>query len=192
MEHYENLPWVTTVRKWDFLQGELLRCQFFVCVGQVSDLGTLKSQGGGFQPWEKDWKGSSLGVLVPSGARGLSCLKEGATHDVHFQLCPLWVTVRVDLEPFGSLPWEGFVGQQHRELLKGDLASLGGTVQSNNHIFNNFLAASLHFCRAASASLTGLVAALGHHGDTVTHLQPWGCGAIWAMKGSWLLESPEH
>lgn len=52
-------------------------------VWQVSGLGTLKLQGGGFQPWKKVWKGSSLGVLVPPGACGLSSLKEGASHDVH-------------------------------------------------------------------------------------------------------------
>lgn len=170
-----------------------------MCVWQVSGLETLKSQGGGFQPWEKVWKGSSL---VTPGPCGLSSLKEDATHDVHSpapqQAAPAVSPLGHCDSGFGALwspPLGRFVGQQCREPLKGDLANLGGTVQSNNHIFNSFLATSLHFCRAALLPLLlskGWWLLWGTTGGTVTHFQPWGCGSISGMKGSWLLESLEH
>lgn len=154
-----------------------------LCVWQVSGLETLKSQGGGFQPWEKVWKGSSP---VTPGPCGLSSLKEGATHDVHSpapqRAAPAVSPLGHCDSGFGALwspPLGSFVGQQCREPLKGDLANLGGTVQSNNHIFNSFLATSLHFCRAAL--LKGLVAAVGHHGG---HSDPFPALGMWIHLGN--------
>lgn len=64
MEHYENFPGIITARR--FPPGRVSEILILgVCVWQVSGLETLKLQGGVFQPWEKVWKGSSLGVLVP-------------------------------------------------------------------------------------------------------------------------------
>lgn len=94
-------------------------------------------------------------MVCPSAGRCHPCCPSPAA-----QLCHLWVSVAVDLEPSMGR----FVAQQCREPLKGDLANSEGILQGNNHIFDNFLATSLHFCRAASAALRGLVAALGHQG----------------------------
>lgn len=113
MEHYENLPGVIMVWRQDFPQGELLRCAFFVCVAgkwpwDWNRREEVSSPGRRDRHWGL-W-GHQVPVVCPLWSKVPPMMSIPLQPSRYPQLCHLWVTMAVDLEPFGGLHLEGLWG----------------------------------------------------------------------------------